>query len=297
MNQFFKQISPGGQLLALLLILVVFFILGTGVAIVTVEMGDSNMDLLSQALSQIIVFGGAALFWGYMIHGNMLQYMKFGKPQPNWKSILVALLCLLLILPASDWLSIVNDKLHFPNSLNDVEQLLRRIGNNSQYIMESYLLRGGVGDLIINIIVLAVVPAFCEELFFRGALQQTLDSCFRGKHHLAIWTTAAIFSLMHGEIFAFLPRLLLGLLLGYFFFYGRSIWLNIAAHFLNNLTVVIMYFLAAHGAIEVEMAESLGLPFIVVLATFGADLLLFKYFFITKTMPETEKGENQPEGI
>lgn len=283
MNLFFKQTKPGGRLLALFLILVVFFIIGAGVAFLPMMFDVPYMDILTQALSQIVIFGGTALLFAYMFFGNPLQYLKFQKPQPAVKSLLGAALVLFLVMPASDWLTTVNDSMHFPQSLTKVEQLLRQIGQNSQFIMEGFLLRDGVGELLLNLVVLAVLPAFCEELFFRGALQQTLDGCFRGNHQLAVWATAAIFSLMHGEIFAFLPRLLLGLLLGYLFYYGRSIWLNITAHFLNNATVVVLYFLAAHDVIELETAETLGLPFIIVLATFGASLLLFNYFFLHKS--------------
>lgn len=283
MNVFFKHTKPSGQLLALFLILVVFFIIGVGVSFLPTMLDVPSMDIVSQAVSQIVIFGGTALFFAYIFHDNPLQFMKFQKPQSAAKSLLGAVLVLLLVMPASDWLSMVNDSMHFPKPLSEVEQLLRQVGERSQSVMEGFLLRNGVGDLLLNLVVLAVVPALCEELFFRGALQQTLDSCFRGNPQVAVWTTAAIFSLMHGEFFAFLPRLLLGLLLGYLFYYGRSIWLNITAHFLNNATVVVLYFLVARDVIDIETAKSLGLPFIIVLVTFVASLLLFNYFFLRKS--------------
>lgn len=282
MNLFFKQTNPGAQLLALLLVFVLFFIIGTGVAFVPTLFGGGVAGLSSQALSQVVTFGGSALFFAYMFHGNPLGYMMFGKPQKASKTFFGAFLVMLLVLPASDWLTTVNDSMHLPHSLQELERVMRQIGERSESLMESYLLQDGVGTLISNLLVLAIVPAFCEEMFFRGALQQTLVSCFRGKHHAAIWLTAAIFSLMHGEVFAFLPRFLLGLLLGYLYYYSRSIWVNIVAHFLNNASVVVLYFLAARGAIEVETAESLGLPFVVVLATFAGTVFLFWNFFVRK---------------
>lgn len=282
MNIIFKQTSSGARLLALLLVFVVFFIIGTGMVFVPASFGCDVAGLSSQAVSQIVTFGGSSLFFCYLFHGNPLQYMQFVRQGKAMKTFFSVLIVLLLVLPMSDWLSTVNDRWHFPQALAGLEHLLRQIGEQSKSLLDGYLLRGGVGDLIANLLVLAVVPAFCEELFFRGALQQTMVCCFGGKHHLAIWITAAVFSLMHGEVFAFLPRFLLGLLLGYLYYYGRTIWVNIAAHFLNNASVVVLYFLAARGVIDLGMAESLGLPFVVVLATFAASILFFVYCFVSE---------------
>ena len=280
MNQFFKQTGAGGQLVALLLIFVVAFIIGTGVAFVPILFGYGVENLVSQALSQVITFGGTAFLFSYMFFGNPVENLKLVKPSKASMTFLATAAVLLLVLPASDWLATVNDGWHFPQSLEALERALRELGETSQQLLEKFLLRNDVGSLIANLLVLAVVPALCEELFFRGALQQTLVRCFKGRHHVAIWLTAAIFSLLHGDLFAFLPRFMLGVLLGYLYYYGRSLWVNAAAHFLNNAFVVVLYFLAAKSVIDVDKAETLGLPFVVVLITFVASIALFYVAFV-----------------
>ena len=280
MNQFFKQTGAGGQLVALLLIFVVAFIIGTGVAFVPILFGYGVENLVSQALSQVITFGGTAFLFSYMFFGNPVENLKLVKPSKASMTFLTTAAVLLLVLPASDWLATVNDGWHFPQSLEALERALRELGETSQQLLEKFLLRNDVGSLIANLLVLAVVPALCEELFFRGALQQTLVRCFKGRHHVAIWLTAAIFSLLHGDLFAFLPRFMLGVLLGYLYYYGRSLWVNAAAHFLNNAFVVVLYFLAAKSVIDVDKAETLGLPFVVVLITFVASIALFYVAFV-----------------
>lgn len=286
MNLFFKQTTPGGQLLALLLIFVVFFIIGTGISVVPVLFGYDTTNLVSQALSQIVVFACSALFFSYLFHGSIAAPLQLAMPHSPARSFWGSFFVLVLVLPASDWLSMLNDSWHFPESLAALERVFRELSDTAQQLMEQFLLRGGIGDLLANLLVLALVPAVCEEIFFRGALQQTLTRCFGGRHHAAIIVTAAIFSLMHGDLFAFLPRFLLGILLGYLFFYGHSLWVNALAHFVNNTFVVILYFLAAHGIIDVEMAESLNLPFIVVLATAIACAALFWFFFLRRKKEE-----------
>ena len=289
MKLLFKDTRPGGQLLGLLLIFVAFFIIGTGVSAIPMLFGGNPTSLVSQALSQIVVFGGAAVFFCVMFQENTSVYLRLAMPKRAARTFTGVLLVLLTILPLSDWLTTLNDSWHFPKSFAALEQLFRELSAASEELLEAFLLRDGVGSLMANMLVLALVPAICEELFFRGAFQQTLMACFRGKHHVAIWLTAAIFSLMHGDLFAFLPRFLLGLLLGYLYYYGQSLWVNVFAHFLNNTIVVILYFLAARGVVDVDMAESMGFPFVVVLVTAIVCMVLFWLFFVADEKKSKKK--------
>jgi membrane protease YdiL (CAAX protease family) len=104
-------------------------------------------------------------------------------------------------IPISDWMS--------DTSLEIQEYMLKVISMDSKI------------DLITNIGLIALVPAISEELFFRGMLQKELLKIFR-KSHVAIVTAAVIFSAFHFQFEGFLPRLGLGLLLGYAYFYTKS---------------------------------------------------------------------------
>ena len=42
------------------------------------------------------------------------------------------------------------------------------------------------------------------------------------------------------QFFGFLPRLLLGALFGYLFYWSNSLWLPILGHFINNGSVVLL---------------------------------------------------------
>ena len=57
--------------------------------------------------------------------------------------------------------------------------------------------------LLASAIIFVVVPAIGEELFFRGMLQGLFTK--RLNHHVAIFLTAAIFSVIHEQILSFLP--------------------------------------------------------------------------------------------
>jgi uncharacterized protein len=88
-------------------------------------------------------------------------------------------------------------------------------------------------DLLANIFVFAFVPAICEELFFRGAMQQVFGDWTRNKH-LAVLITAGVFTLLHFHFSGLIPRFVMGVALGYVFIWSGSLQLSILLHFLYN---------------------------------------------------------------
>ena len=73
------------------------------------------------------------------------------------------------------------------------------------------------------------------------------------KAHIAIWTTAIIFSAMHFQFYGFIPRVLLGAFFGYLAFWSGSLWLPIFAHALNNSLVVLSTWLVKRNAINIDI--------------------------------------------
>lgn len=103
------------------------------------------------------------------------------------------------------------------------------------------------GGYIMSIILMAFLPALCEETLFRGGLQNFLSRAIR-KPWLAIIIVSIIFSLVHFSVFGFLPRLFLGIILGYIYYLTKDIWLCITAHFFNNaMAVTHAYILSKQG--------------------------------------------------
>jgi membrane protease YdiL (CAAX protease family)/ABC-type Na+ efflux pump permease subunit len=93
-------------------------------------------------------------------------------------------------------------------------------------------------------IFLSVVPAFCEEFFFRGML---LRSLLRWRSAwLAIVITAVVFGLFHvlsNSVIALdrlLPTTLVGLVLGLLAWKSNSIWPGVLLHSLHNASVVFL---------------------------------------------------------
>jgi membrane protease YdiL (CAAX protease family) len=103
------------------------------------------------------------------------------------------------------------------------------------------------GGYVVSLILLAFIPAVCEETLFRGGLQNFLTRATRSPW-LAIIVVSILFSVVHFSFYGFLPRMFLGIMLGLIFYYTGNIWLSITGHFLNNaLAVTAAYVIARQG--------------------------------------------------
>jgi membrane protease YdiL (CAAX protease family) len=89
---------------------------------------------------------------------------------------------------------------------------------------------------VLHFISMSVVPAFCEEILFRGGVLANLLP-FGEKR--AILISALLFSLMHQNPEQFLYTFAAGIALGMIYVYTRSIWSCMLAHFVNNFISVI----------------------------------------------------------
>lgn len=80
-------------------------------------------------------------------------------------------------------------------------------------------------------LVLAVSPAFCEELLFRGMI-------LTGFKKFGIWPaiglSGLLFGLAHSSIYRLMPTFFLGALLGYLVWRSGSVYCSMAAHAINN---------------------------------------------------------------
>jgi hypothetical protein len=80
-----------------------------------------------------------------------------------------------------------------------------------------------------------------------------------GNIHLAVWLTAFLFSAIHFQFFGLVPRMVLGALFGYYFYWTGNIWLSVFGHSLNNgLTLVGLYLYKQNlSPIDVEDPEQI----------------------------------------
>ncbi len=160
--------------------------------------------------------------------------------KPEIILLFLTVLLVLLSQPFISFTGVFNYNLTFPPYLKSIENWMRIKESEAQLATNIFLSSDSALDTIINIILIAIIPAFGEELLFRGTLQRLLLNSTQ-KKHLSVWLTAILFSALHMQFFGFIPRLILGLIFGYLVVYSDNIWTSITAHFTNNFTAYIIY--------------------------------------------------------
>lgn len=89
-----------------------------------------------------------------------------------------------------------------------------------------------VGAYFLGLLLLAIFPAFSEEILMRGVVLNAASQ--KRNYSYAILIVAALFSLMHGNPIQTVHQFLLGMVLAYIVLVSKSIWPAIILHFLNN---------------------------------------------------------------
>ena len=193
-----------------------------------------------QMSSTLISFGLPAVLFGLFYTNNIKKYFAVVPPQ-DMRWYLLAPVLLLSILPIIKSLSDINKGIHLPASMIDIEQALRSLEHKLMQYVLVFLKDKSPITFAVNVFMIALLPAICEELFFRGVVQRIAYQVF-DNFHAAILFAAAIFAAIHVEFFSFLPLFALGILLGYLYYYSGSLLLPMAFHFINNaFTVTAIY--------------------------------------------------------
>lgn len=197
-------------------------------------------------MNQIGFFGlpGLAIMW--------LKGLSKGQPRSSWSWIPV-LLIPVCALPLVAWLGNVNESL---SSVDEAFNWMKANQEKANELYEKLLVMTDSSDLMVNLLIMAFIPAIAEEVLFRGGLQQIIRK-HSGRAHLAIWITAIVFSLVHFQFLTFIPRVVMGAGLGYIFYWGGSLWMPILAHMINNAIAVSAYYFLADDP-RMEQFDSIG---------------------------------------
>lgn len=204
----------------------------------------------AQLASATITFILPALLFGYRSSPKALPYLGIQK-SISVTIFLCAVVLLFVIQPFVGWLGELNSHLSFgslSNAIKDAEAMYDRL-------LKLFLKMDRPSDLFINLLVMALLPAIGEELFFRGALQKTL-SRLTHRAGLAIVITSLVFALLHGTYLKIIPIFALGLMLGVVYHVTRNLWYTVIIHFINNAFAVLAVYYADRSATLKRLADS-----------------------------------------
>ncbi len=258
-------------LMSIAVMMAVTFFTSIAVAIVTLSYPGINANstamLVLQFFSSLMMFGVSALICAYMFDRDYRLYFNFNIPSRLgiWAMVL-PFASIPLISVLQQW----NDGLHFAG-----EEIFRQIQASTEASTEALMMTDSFAGLLFRLFVIAVTPAVVEEMFFRGVIQTTCIKLCRNTL-VGILVTSAFFSLIHFELFSFLPRFVMSIVLGYLFVWSKSLWVPMIYHFLNNAAACVAYYIYgtdSSSATE-DMPVMLVIPSVVIILAFFASEIM-----------------------
>ena len=295
---FLGNISPAGKILLLLGLILLFTILtalsglllgklyfGVDLAVLGSYISEPKTDeaiaftKFYQFFNQIGMFILPVLFYSYLVSTEPMSYLKL-KEKPKAISISVSFLIIFAILPFTNYLEGINQNLQLPELLGGVEEWMKEKEESAVYLTEVIIKTKTLNGLLLNLLIVALLPAIGEELLFRGVILRLINNITKNPHW-AVIISALLFSAFHLQFYGFLPRFTLGLVLGYLFIITNNLWVPIFIHFINNAAAVIVFNLHYNGYIKVSMEDfgSLSNPIYIIgslLITFWLISVIYK---------------------
>ncbi|MBQ0111966.1 MAG: CPBP family intramembrane metalloprotease [Bacteroidales bacterium] len=219
---FNKDSKPLVKCLGLLAIMVMVFIAIIAFNVLfglNIDTSSTSSLLIIQGITTIGMFALPMFIYNIIFEDKSLNIKTFNQKSPV-KDFIIAIVLILLS--------------------NFLISLFSTPDANNEFI-EKCLENKNLSNYFVMMIVIALTPAICEEWFFRAGLQKIFISWSRNAW-VGIILASCIFSIFHGDFANFIPRAVLGFVLGILYHYSNNIWVNISAHFFNNGLIVTAYF-------------------------------------------------------
>ena len=174
--------------------------------------GDKYVFLFVQGVGSLGAFAFTSLLISQMETGFVMKRLGLNV-MPGIKFIAITIIAILIGQLLTQFLVEINQKIPVPNALKFLEEQ----GKQAEKITEGVLNGKSIPLFLVNVLVLAVIPAIGEEFFFRGLI---LGDLLKSKINpaIAIISTGLLFSISHLEFSNLLAIWVLGSFLGYLYY-------------------------------------------------------------------------------
>lgn len=216
------------------------------------------MTRIQLGLGHVLSFGVAAFLTVWLFYRNI------SRQGPDWRDYLgvrrapglpltgLTVLLMAVSLPLVLFLLNINQLIPLPETLKLAEK-------QTEDAIKGLLQMNHAGEFVANLFIIALLPAMGEELMFRGVVQQQLMRRIANPW-LALLISAAVFSFVHFQFEGFLPRMLLGLILGWLYWRTHNFWVPVTAHFFNNALQVTGQYLYGKEISSVDLEQDIQVP-------------------------------------
>ena len=230
-----------------------------------------NVAIWVQGILNLAIFFLPAYVFAYLSTPRPLEFLGLRKPGKSIQPLLVVLI-MIGATPVFQMIEGLVGKINFGAAVKAEQEA-------NDNMMTAFLNISSFGSFIKVFVIMAIVPALGEEVFFRGVMMRFVRQRSRSMV-LPVIFTATLFSLSHTNIYGYLSIFLAGVLLAVIYNLTGSLWCSILAHMsFNGLQVVLMYASARNVAVKTFMEQS-TVPYLLVIG--GAVLFGVSFYLLLK---------------
>ena len=235
--------------------------------------------LIANSIGQLVGLAAPALLITWLHSSRILAFLRLRAA--DLRLLLLAFLGWIGLYPIVSWMGALNERLPLPDVLEQMDQ--------QQLELIEQVLMSDMG-VPFNLLVLAIVPALCEEVLFRGYVQRQAERGLGGRGGILL--SGLLFGFFHLRLSQVLPLCVLGFYLAYLVWQTGSLWPAVVVHFANNAFAVLAgSYVSSHPELNLENIEQMNMPWYGVLVGF---LLLGGVLYVLQQWTPTLRRHRQP---
>lgn len=225
---------------------------------------DGTIFLLRgmQVVQFVALFLIPVFLCAWLFSTDSKKYLGLKKPS-SASYFIVGVGVMLLAIPATIFIGELNRNMQFPSG---IANWIKKSEDGATKIEQALLSKHTIKDLFINLVCIAGLAAVGEELLFRGMAQRLLIKMFKSPW-AGIVVAAILFSAIHMQFYGFLPRLVLGILLGIIYWYSGSLWVAMLAHFAYDAFLIIVIYFSPEMQHDENTAKLSGMALMAAVST------------------------------
>lgn len=170
-----------------------------------------------------------------------------------------------------------NANVTLPDFMESFEMWAKEMEQQAQELTVMMTRFENPGDFVLALVIIGLIPAIGEEILFRGLIQNQLYAITKNIH-IAIWAAGLLFSIFHFQFYGLVPRMLLGVLFGYLYYWSGNLLIPMLGHFINNGFTLLLLYMYQQEVITYDIENTTSIPITSIIFSLVLGIILVAFF-------------------
>ncbi len=207
---------------------------------------------------------------------------------PDYKEVILSVIAVFALQQILQTYMLVQEAIPIPEGISKYVDMFKQLLEETYKIL---VVAKSPSEFFVVVLIVALTPAICEELFFRGLIQHAFEEATPGLKGALL--AGFIFGVYHINPFTLIPLVALGTFFGFLVYRSANLTVTMSAHFFNNFVAcVAIYMQLDEDFVAVAPGGNVSTADLVLnFGVFGVVFLVATHYFIRVTAPVTDLPE------